>query len=73
MPNYPVINFLLRHGHRFAIAVALLPAIAGAYLGFSGWGWPAVVAGGVVGVILYVLAKSYVELVAVIADMLLPK
>ena len=25
MPNYPIINFLVRHGHRFAIGVALLP------------------------------------------------
>jgi hypothetical protein len=73
MPNYPVVNFLVRHGHRFAVAVALLPAIAGIYLGFSGWGWPIAVGGGVAGAILYVLAKSYVELVAIIADMLLPK
>lgn len=73
MPNYPVINFLLRHGHRFALAVALLPAITGLYLGFTGWGWPFAVGGAVTGVVLYVLAKSYVELVAIIADMLLPK
>jgi len=73
IPNYPVVNFLLRYGHRFAVAVALLPAIAGAYLGFSGWGWPIAAGGVVVGAILYVLAKSYVELVAIIADMLLPK
>ena len=73
MPKYPVIDFLLRHGHRFAIAVALLPVAAGLYLGLSGWSWPLAVCGVLAGGILYVLAKSYVELVALIADMLLPK
>ena len=73
MPSYPVVNFLLRHGHRFAVVVALLPAVPGLYLGFSGWGWPVAVGGIMAGGILYVLAKSYVELVAIIADMLLPK
>jgi hypothetical protein len=73
MPDYPVINFLLRHGHRFAIALALFPALTGLYLGFTGWGWPSAVGGVVTGAVLYVLAKSYVELVAIIADMLLPK
>ena len=73
MPKYPVIDFLLRHGHRFAVAVALLPAIAGVYLAYLGWGWPIAVGGLLAGGILYVLAKSYAELVAIIADMLLPK
>ena len=73
MQKYPVIDFLLRHGHRFAIAVALLPAIAGICLASAGWGWPVAVGGVLAGAILYVLAKSYVELVALIADMLLPK
>ena len=73
MPHYPVVNFLLRHGHQFAIAVALLPAAAGVYLGLSDWGWLVALAGIVTGAILYILAKSYVELVAIIADMLLPK
>ena len=71
--KYPVIDFLLRHGHRFAIVVALLPMAAGLFLGASGWGWLIAVGGVLTGAILYVLAKSYVELVALIADMLLPK
>jgi uncharacterized membrane protein len=73
MPNYPVINFLVRHGHRFAIAVALLPAAAGLCLASAGAGWPYGAGGLVAGAILYVVMKSYVELVAIIADMLLPK
>lgn len=73
MPNYPIIQFLVRHGHRFAIAVALLPAALGVGLAFSGWGWLYGAGGVVASVVLYVIMKSYVELVAIIADMLLPK
>jgi len=73
MPNYPIINFLVRHGHRFAIAVALLPVALGLCLAFAGWGWPYGAGGAIAGAILYVIMKSYVELVAIIADMLLPK
>ena len=73
MPNYPVINFLVRHGNRFAVAVALIPVVAGLAMAYTGWGWPCAVGGIVAGAVLYVIAKSYVELVAIIADMLLPK
>ncbi len=73
MPNYPIIHFLVRHGHRFAIAVALLPAVSGIGLAAAGWGWPYGAAGVVASAVLYVIMKSYVELVAIIADMLLPK
>ena len=73
MPKHPVIDFLLRHGHGFAIAVALLPVIVGICLAYAGWSWLVAIGGVLAGAILYVLAKSYVELVALIADMLLPK
>jgi len=73
MPQYPVIQFLVRHGHRFAIAVALLPAAAGVTAAFSGGGLLYGLAGIIASAVLYVIMKSYVELVAIIADMLLPK
>jgi hypothetical protein len=73
MPKYPFIDFLLRHGNAFAIVVALLPVAAGLYLAYVGLGWICAAGGIIVGGILYVIARSYVEIVAVIADMLLPK
>ena len=73
MPNYPIINFLVRHGHPFAIAVALLPALAGIWNFLVGGPWLYGVGGIAAGAVLYVLMKSYVEMVAIIADMLLPK
>ena len=73
MPNYPIINFLVRRGHPFAIGVALLPVLAGLWILAAGGPWLFGVAGIVAGPVLYVLMKSYVEMVAIIADMLLPK
>ena len=73
MPNYPIIQFLVRHGHPFAIGVALLPALAGLWVLLAGGLWLYGIGAVVAGAVLYVLMKSYVELVAIIADMLLPK
>ena len=73
MPNYPIINFLVRHGHPFAIGVALLPALAGMWTFFTGASWLYGAGGIAAGAVVYVLMKSYVEMVAIIADMLLPK
>lgn len=73
MPNYPIIQFLVRHGHPFAIGVALLPALAGIGIFLAGGAWFYGVGGIAGGAVLYVLMKSYVEMVAIIADMLLPK
>lgn len=73
MPKYPFINFLLNHGHAFAVAVALLPVAAGLWLAYGGLGWIWILGGILLAAVLYVIAKTYVELVAIIADMLLPK
>ena len=73
MEQYPAIHFLLRHGDAFAVAVALLPASAGIVAAFYGWHWAVLVAGCVLSLVLGVLMKSYIELVRVMADMLIPK
>lgn len=73
MPKYPIIDFLVRHGHPFAIGVALLPVLAGLWLLIAGGAWFYAACAIAAGAVLYVLMKSYVELVAIIADMLLPK
>ena len=73
MPNYPVVNLLVSHGNWFAALVAALPIVAGIYLALAGAGWIFLCAGAVAGAVLFVIFKSYVELVCIIADMLLPK
>jgi hypothetical protein len=73
MDQYPAINFLLRYGDAFAIAVALLPALAGISLALYMLNWLVLAAGLVGSLVLGVIMKSYIELVRVIADMLMPK
>ncbi len=73
MPDYPTLRFLERHGGWIAIVIALAPPAAGivaALLGGSVW-WLA--AGIAAGAVLFVIARSYVELIRLMTDMLLPK
>ena len=73
MADYPTLRFLEKHGGWLAIAVGLMAFLAGiaaTALGASPW-W--LLAGAVVGTLLYVLARSYVELIRLMTDMLLPK
>ena len=73
MTQYPTVQFLVRHGLATTIAVSLLPIVAGMALALSGAHWGFGAAGLVAGAVTGIIVKSYVELVAIIADMLLPK
>jgi hypothetical protein len=73
MTNYPTLRFLEKHGGWLAIAVGLAALLAGlvaVLLGSSPW-W--LLAGAVVGAVLFLLARSYIELIRLMTDMLLPK
>ena len=73
MAQYPTLRLLERHGSWLAILVALLPLAAGiiaALVGASPW-W--IAAGFVSGAFLFIAARSYVEMIKLMTDMLLPK
>ena len=73
MADYPTLRFLEKHGGWLAIAVGVAALLAGAgaaALGASPW-W--LLAGAVIGAALSLLARSYVELIRLMTDMLLPK
>ena len=73
MPDYPTLRLLEKHGGWLAIVVALAAfaaGIAATLVGASAWWLPA---GAVGGGILYILARSYVEMIRLLSDMLLPK
>lgn len=73
MPDYPTLRFLEKHGGWLAIAVGVavfLAAIVATLLGASPW-W--LLAGAAAGAALFLLARSYVELIRLMTDMLLPK
>ena len=73
MDQYPTIKLIVERGNLLAILIGLLP-LAGALVLFAfGVHWLVVVAGGVGAAVVYLLMRSYVELVRVMADMLIPK
>jgi len=72
--QYPAVAFIVRHAKVLAIVISLLPPTGIALLlhaaGFH-WGWSALALALLP--LTYLVARSYVELVTIIADMLLPK
>jgi hypothetical protein len=73
MDAYPTIKFIVERGNLLAIVIGALPLLGGIALVLLGVHGFALVAGAVAAAVVYFLMKSYVELVRVIADMLLPK
>ena len=73
MENYPTIAFLLRWGNVVAAAVALMIALGAAALVLQGWSVAVLVIGGLTAVLAWGLLRSYVEVLRVIADTLIPK
>lgn len=74
MDQYPTIKLIVERGNVMAVVIALLPMCAAvAAVAGVAWHWLALTAGAIAGLVVYVLLKSYVELVRVMADMLIPK
>lgn len=73
MDQYPTIKLIVERGNALALLIGVLPLLGALLLVALGTHWLAIVAGVVASAVLYLLMRSYVELVRVIADMLLPK
>lgn len=70
---YRTLHFLVKHGNSLATAIAIGTLLLGPVLWFlngSVWAVPICLGSGA---FLYVILRSYAELVRVIVDMLLPK
>lgn len=74
MDQYPTIRLIVERGNVLAGVIALLPlgAAVAAVVGVA-WQWYVLIAGSVASLVVLLLLKSYVELVRVMADMLIPK
>jgi len=73
MTQYPTLRFLERHGDWIAIALSacpLLASVVAVWLGASPW-W--IAAGAAASAFLFIAARSYVEMIRLMTDMLLPK
>ena len=73
MNDYPMLHFLMRWGKLAAACLAGAVLVVGFWAAISSGQWLWAAAGAAVAVVGYGLALSYVELVRVIVDMLLPK
>ena len=73
MNDYPMLHFVMRWGKLAAACLAVAILVVGLWAAISTGQWPWAIGGVVIAVVGYGLALSYVELVRVIVDMLLPK
>lgn len=73
MPTYPMIRALVLHGGKAAVVLGVATLLLGVVAAIQGANALYAVAGLLAGAVFYVLFKSYVELVTIIADMMLPK
>jgi hypothetical protein len=73
MNDYPMLRLIVDWGKLVAAALALLVAAAGLWCAWSSGHAIWALAGIVAGAVGYGLALSYVELVRLITDMLVPK
>ncbi len=70
---YPAVRLLRRHGGSLSLAVGLLIFAAGTLATLSGHGAIWLFAGLAAGAIAAILLRSYVELLRILADLLLPR
>ena len=73
MDQYPTIKLIVERGGLLAVAIGILPLLGSIALFALGLHWFVIVAGMVTAAVVYFLMRSYVELVRVMADMLIPK
>jgi hypothetical protein len=73
MSQYPVVDLLVRHGTLVSAVIGAAPVVFGLLATATGSSWLFLAGGIAAGAIAFLLMKSYVEVVAIIADMLLPK
>jgi hypothetical protein len=74
MEHYPAVAFVVKHAKPLAFLLSLLPPVVIALvLHAAGFAWTWSVLALALLPLTYLIARSYVELVTIIADMLLPK
>ena len=73
IPTYPVVNFLVRNGMILSILISVLPILATIYLALAGWSPLMLVVGIGAAVVVGILLASYVEVLRIIADTLMPR
>jgi hypothetical protein len=73
MNDYPTVRLLLRWGNHMATAAAAAMPIFALLLVVEGWPWATLLFGLFAGAAVLILARSYVELIRIISDTLIPR
>jgi predicted membrane metal-binding protein len=73
MERFPVLNLILRFGIAVSAIVALIAGTIVVLLAYRDVGWPAIPIAAVVALLVFGVAKSYVELVTIVTEMLVPR
>lgn len=72
-PSYPAIKFLAAKGDLLAILVALVPICVGLWALAAGYPSYWMIAALVVAGVLWLILRSYVEVLRVLSDTLMPR
>lgn len=72
-PSYPVIHFIVRRGMWIAAVLGILFIGVGFYASNMTDNWWCAVAGSIVGLLVAGVIASYVEVLRVISDTLIPR
>jgi hypothetical protein len=73
MPSYPMLDLVVRHGAWASIALAAAVVLVALFWAYAAGSALVAIAGLLVAVLTFALARTVVELVRLITDMLLPK
>jgi hypothetical protein len=73
MERFPVLALVLRYGTIGSAALGVLVALLVGGLAYATLSWLAPLIGIVLGGLVFVLGKSYVEIVTLITEMLVPR
>jgi hypothetical protein len=69
MDRFPALRLILRYGRAGSAILAVVVALAVLAALWPAIGWPAVVLAPPIGAFAYLIAKSYVEIVQIVVEM----
>ncbi|MGO4329025.1 hypothetical protein AB4Z48_29990 [Cupriavidus sp. 2TAF22] len=73
MPTFPALHFLVKNGNAIALLLASSMPIAGFWIWEVSGSTAFLIGGGIAGLFAYLIMRSYVDLVRLVVDAMLPK
>lgn len=73
MEKFPVLRLITKYGTAGSVVLAVLVAVFVLVLAWPFWGLASLIPSVVLALLAFVVGKSYVELVVLITDMLMPQ